>query len=308
MDTVTEVTLSVQRSYNVKPIWRSIDSLLLDYEKRFSVSSEASEVRALNERALQSLPISSELGEMLKTGLAWGDSLGGAFDITVLPLKVLWGLCEQCGGDEPLPDSGQVSAVVGKVDYKKVRVNAAADSVFFDSPDTRVDAGGIAKGFVLRQLGELLKSRGLENFLIAAGGDIIVSGRKHDNTQWRVGIRHPRQNSELIRTISMTSGAVVTSGDYERFRMIDETRYHHIFDPSAGYPCSENQSLTILADDPVRADILSTGLFCASAEQILEYVRARDDLECVVVDAEGNIYMSFANTGQLPLSPISNLK
>jgi thiamine biosynthesis lipoprotein len=269
-----------------------VDSLLLDYEKRFSVAGEASEIKALNGRVSQSLPISSELGGMLKTGLAWGDSLGGAFDITVLPLKELWGLCEQCGGDEPLPDSSTVNAAVQKVGYKKVRVSAAADSVFFDSPDTRVDAGGIAKGFVLRRLGELLKSRGLENFLIAAGGDIIVSGRKHDNTRWRVGIRHPRQNSELIRTLPIASGAIVTSGDYERFRMIDGTRYHHIFDPSAGYPCNRNQSLTILADDPVKADILSTGLFCAGAEQILEYVRARDGIKCVVVDAGGNIYMS----------------
>jgi thiamine biosynthesis lipoprotein len=309
MDTVTEVTLVVPQSYNVNSIWRSVDSLLSSSEKRFSVTNESSEIKALNERASQSILISSELGEMLKIGLAWGDSLNGAFDITVLPLKELWGFCEQCGGDEPLPDSGMVRKILQKVNYKKVSVNTAGDSVFFDSPDTRVDVGGIAKGFVLRRLGELLRNRGLQNFLIAAGGDILVSGRKSDNTPWRVGIRHPRKNSELILTIPMAGGAIVTSGDYERFRMVDGERYHHIFDPATGYPCNKNQSLTILADDPVKADILSTGLFCSNAERILEYIRARDGLECVIVDAAGEAHISspillneFPSSGGVPRS------
>jgi thiamine biosynthesis lipoprotein len=293
MGTVTEITVSVPKSYHIKPLWNAVDSLLSQSENRFSVTGDSSEVMALNGRGgARALPVSPALGGMLRTGLAYGDTLGGSFDVTVLPLKELWGLCEQCAGDEPLPDSLRVAAAVRRVDYRKVRVSAAADSVFFDSPDTRIDVGGLAKGHVLRLLEALLKDRGVDNFLIAAGGDVIASGRKGDGAPWRVGVQHPRNREELITTVALRRGALVTSGDYERARVAGKNRYHHIFDPATGYPCGRNQSLTIWAPDPVRADILSTGLFCDPAEQIIEFVRARDSLECFIVDSDGKTRVS----------------
>jgi thiamine biosynthesis lipoprotein len=218
--------------------------------------------------------------------------LDGAFDITVLPLKELWGLCEQCSGIEPLPDSNQVGAAIQYIDYGQVRVGHTGDSVFLKLPDIRIDIGGIAKGYVIRWLAELLKNSGVDNFIIAAGGDILASGRKHDNTPWRVGVQHPRNQSELITTILLENNALFTSGDYNRFRIMGGNRYHHIFDPSTGYSCGQNWSLTIRTNDPVRADILSTGLFCKNAEDILEFVRIRDDVECFIVDYNGNTHMS----------------
>jgi thiamine biosynthesis lipoprotein len=292
MDTVVEITVSVPQSFNAKPLWRSVDSLLSQSENRFSITGSSSEINPLNERASNALSISQELGDMLKTGLAYGDTLGGAFDITVLPLKELWGFCEQCGDDDPLPDSNQVSAAIQYVDYRLIQVNDAGDTVFFESPNTRVDVGGIAKGYVLRWLDTLLRNNGVGNFVIAAGGDIVASGRKRGNAPWTIGVQHPRNRSELIATIPLENGAIVTSGDYERFRIVNGNRYHHIFDPSAGYSCGENQSVTIRAADPVRADIMSTGLFCRTAEEILAFVNARDDIECFVVDHNGDVHLS----------------
>jgi thiamine biosynthesis lipoprotein len=292
MDTMTEATISVPRSFNPNPIWNAIDSLLGQSEKRFSVTGELSEIKTLNERTSSALAVSKELGEMLTAGIEYGDTLNGSFDITVLPLKELWGFCEQCADDAPLPDSASIASALRSVNYKNVRVGVAGDSVFFGSPETRLDAGGIAKGFVLRRLYALMKGRGIDNFLIAAGGDIVASGRKQDGAPWRVGVRHPRSPSELIAAISLDSGALVTSGDYERARVVGGLRYHHIFDPFTGSPCGRNQSLTIRAPDPVRADILSTGLFCMEAGAVLEFVNAREGLECLVVDSAGNVYHS----------------
>jgi thiamine biosynthesis lipoprotein len=292
MDTVTEITLSVPNSLDVKPMWRSIDSLLIQYEKRFSTTGEMSEIKTLNERTSTALSISRELGEMLRTGIDYGDSLGGAFDITVLPLKEIWGFCEQCGEDDPLPDSIKIYTTIQHVNYQHVRINNTQDTVFFESPDIRIDVGGIAKGYVLKQLAAFIKNKGIDNFLIAAGGDILASGRKNDGTPWRVGVQHPRNQSELIDTVLMENGVLVTSGDYKRFRIVSEKRYHHIFDPQTGYPCPQNQSLTIRASDPVAADILSTGLFCKPAGQILAFINQRLGFECLIVDSAGEIYRS----------------
>jgi len=293
MNTISEITISVPSDFHIKSVWESVDSLLSQSENRFSVTGVNSEIRVLNERGdLTALPISKELGEMLSAGLAYGDTLNGAFDITVLPLKELWGFGEQSGEDEPLPDSLQIVEAVKMADYKKVRVNEAKDSVFFESPLTRIDVGGIAKGYVIKQLYDLLKSKGVNNFLIVAGGDIVGSGRKRDGTPWLIGVRHPRDHSKLLATVELDSGSIVTSGDYERFRIVDGKRYHHIFDPSTGYSCGQNQSLTIWAAEPLRADVYSTGLFCRGAGEILEFVNARDDLQCIIADSAGEIHIS----------------
>jgi thiamine biosynthesis lipoprotein len=293
MNTISEITISVPAGFDTKSVWESVDYLLSQSEARFSVTGINSEIRALNERGdLTALPISKELGEMLNLGLAYGDTLDGTFDITVLPLKELWGFGEQSGEDEPLPDSLHIAEAVKIVDYKKVRINVAKDSAFFESPLTKIDVGGIAKGYVIRQLCDLLKSKGINNFLIVAGGDIVGSGRKSDGTPWIIGVRHPRDHSTLLATVPLDSGSIVTSGDYERFRIVDGKRYHHIFNPSTGYSCGKNQSLTIWAVDPLRADVYSTGLFCRNASEILEFVHARDNLECIVVDSAGKVHIS----------------
>jgi thiamine biosynthesis lipoprotein len=290
MDTMVEVSISAPRGYNPAPLWESIDSLLAQCEKRFSAAGDSSEVNAVNSRASSALPVSARLGEMLRAGIDYGDTLRGGFDITVLPLKELWGLCERCAADAPIPDSAAVSAALRSVDYKKIHVNGAGDSVFFGSPELRADVGGLAKGFVVAWLAALIKKHGVDSFLISAGGDIAAYGRRPDGAPWRVGVRHPRRHAELIATVPIESGVVFTSGDYERVREgEDGRRYHHIFNPATGYPCGSNQSLTIRASDPVRADILSTGLFCGSAEDILTFVNARADLECLIVDSAGRI-------------------
>jgi thiamine biosynthesis lipoprotein len=293
MDTMAEVSISVSHGYNPKPLWSSADSLLARSEARFSAEGDSSEVHAVNARMSGALRVSAELWEMLRAGIDYGDTLGGGFDITVLPLKEAWGLCERCGGDTPLPDSLAVSVALRSVDYRNVRVNGAGDSVFFGSPETRVDVGGIAKGFAVAWLGALMRSYGIDDFLISAGGDIAASGHRPDGAPWRVGVRHPRNPAELIAAVPLESGAIFTSGDYERARGgEDGRRYHHIFDPASGYPCGKNQSLTIRAADPVRADILSTGLFCREAEDILAFVNARADMACLVVDSTGKIFKS----------------
>ncbi|MFP4162978.1 MAG: FAD:protein FMN transferase [Chitinispirillaceae bacterium] len=292
MDTVSEVTLSVPKDFDVEQVWKKIDALLARSEKRFSVSRSESEIKALNERTEQTVPVSEDVGRMIRLGLDYGDTLNGAFDITVLPLKELWGLDEQAVKDWVPPDSAQVKKALSEVDYRSVSLGPKGDTVTFKSPDTRIDVGGIAKGYVLGQIGELVESFGISDYLVVAGGDIVSSGARADGTDWVIGVQHPRDRSRMLATLPLDRGALVTSGDYERYKMVDGKRYHHIFDIRSGYSCSENKSLTIWTLDPVVADIYSTGLFCYSASEILDFVQRRQDLECIVVDSAGKVHVS----------------
>lgn len=299
MDTVTEVTVVLPKGSSVKPLWRSIDSLLLDWEERFSVSGGKSEVRALNRRTARAMPVGRRLAAMIAFALRYGDSLDGGFDLTILPVKEVWGFGEGASDGMPLPTADRVDSALACVSYKNVRLNAAGDSVFFSSPSARIDVGGIAKGFVLHETAVLLDKLGIADYLVVAGGDVVGKGRRPDGGPWRVGIQHPRIPDGLLGTMPLESGSVVTSGDYERFRIVEGKRYHHIFNSRTGRSCLVNRSVTVQGFDPIEADVLSTGLFCRSAGEIISYINARPRFECVVVDSTGRVFTSKGWRGEM---------
>jgi thiamine biosynthesis lipoprotein len=290
MDTISEITLVVSQGKSVDRVWKAIDSLLSDWENRFSVEGKKSEITAINNRTHDTVVVSTTAAEMVAQGLAYGDTLNGSFDLTILPLKELWGFGENATGKEPLPTDSAVRETLKNVNYKNVKVYH--DSIIFLSKETRIDVGGIAKGFVLRELHTLLETSGFSDYLIVAGGDIVSGGVRPDGKPWRIGIQHPRIRDSVIAVVNIDSGAIVTSGDYERFRIIDGKRYHHIFNSHTGYSCSRNQSVTIYGPDPVECDIFSTGLFCHNASEIIEFVNNRSRLEAVVVDSSGTVFIS----------------
>lgn len=291
MSTVTDITVVEAKGYKTKNLWQAVDSLLKDWEERFSQTHPRSEVSLLNTRSESCAPAHGILAEMMRKGLAYGDSLNGGFDLTVLPVKVLWGFGEKEQLEE-IPNQDSLREAVAKIDYRQVRVNDLGDSACFTSPQIRVDVGGIAKGFALREMGILLNKFNIKNYLIVAGGDVWCQGTRHNGEAWNIGVRHPRNPNILLATLRLERGSMVTSGDYERYFIKNGTRYHHIFDPKTGMPCTLNQSLTIWAPGPLEADILSTGLFCRTADSIMSYINTRPSLEALAVDSAGVNHVS----------------
>jgi thiamine biosynthesis lipoprotein len=291
MDTVVEITLARPFVSNPDSLWQQLDSLLKDREDRFSPDGERSEIGALNRRDSSCVRISKQLGEIIARGCAYGDTTGGSFDITVLPLKRLWGLGDIDTVPRIPPDS-ELKETMRLVDYRRIHISSDRCEICVDSSLTVVDIGGIAKGFALRELDNFLRRAGFENYLIVAGGDIVSKGRRKDGGLWRIGIQHPREPGGLIASFAIDSGCVVTSGDYERFRMHDGRRIHHIFNPFTGTSGTANRSVTVWGMDIVEIDIFSTGLFCRKVEDILRFVEARPRLECLVVDSAGVVHVS----------------
>lgn len=292
MDTIIEVVLTSQKSFRPDSVWLSIDSILKDWEERFSISNGKSEIKRINERTNDTVPISKDLGEMIQFALNYGDTLSGSFDFTILPLKEIWGLSEDSPENAPVPTMRQIDSVCSLIDYREVSINSTHDTLFFLSPLTKVDIGGVAKAFAMKRVETLLIKRGINNYLVNAGGDIIGRGKKPDGSSWTIGIQNPRESDKVLATFHLDKGSVFTSGDYERFRMIDGKRVHHIFNPHTGFSCTGNQSVTIYGSDPVKNKFLSTGLFCRSADSIIAFVSKYSEIECLVVDSSGKVYIS----------------
>ncbi len=140
-------------------------------------------------------------------------------------------------------------------------INEKDTTVFLTEKGMSIDLGGIAKGYAIDRGSAVLKKMGITNFILNAGGDIYVSGTKGENTLWKVGIKHPRHSNDFIAEFDLKDYAVATSGDYERFKIINGKRYHHILDPGTGYPGTLSESSTILAPTAEEADATATYVF-----------------------------------------------
>jgi thiamine biosynthesis lipoprotein len=293
MDTVIEVTVVLTKKDSARQtaLWQRIEAFLEEWEQRFSQTGPESEVLRINQRIASRMPVSGDLAGMIDLSTRYGDTLSGGFDLTIFPIKLLWGLGER---DTALtvPDPRTLDSALNHVSYKKIRLNVSRDTVIIDDPHTMIDAGGIAKGEALCRVSRLLSDAGFESFLVNGGGDIVSRGAKPDGRPWFIGVQHPRNRERLLAALRLDSGTVYTSGDYERFYLRDGKRYHHIFDPKTGYSATGNQSVTIWDMDPREAKMFSTGLFNRPAKEIVAFIEQRPRAECIVVDSAGAVFVS----------------
>jgi thiamine biosynthesis lipoprotein len=230
-----------------------------------------------------------EVLEVVRTALAVAAESGGAFDPTILALTELWSF--DTGGR--LPDEDQIERARSRVDYSKVSIDP--DGTVRLADGVRFDLGGIAKGAVVDLTADHLSALGYEDFLIDAGGDILISGLKQGHTPWRIAIRHPRNSQAVlgVLTLGRKDGriAVVTSGDYERYFEQDGERYHHILDARTGYPARGLSSVTIIASTCALADALSTAVFVLGPEQGLELLERFPDAEgLLIAERDGDLF------------------
>jgi FAD:protein FMN transferase len=297
MDTFVEITIPLsdinrQTIPATDVLIAHVDSMLTEWEERFSANRVNSEVKKINQRLRDTVAISNDLADMIGIAKAYGDSLNGGFDLTILPLKDLWHLSEDSEDTFTYPPPGQlqIDSVLVNVDYRKVSLSVSGDSLYFANRNVKIDVGGVAKGFVLNRIVAYLVEKGFTNYLVNGGGDIIGNGVRADGKPWMIGIQHPRKSDSLLTAFSLERHSVFTSGDYERFRIINGQRVHHLFNPHTGYSATNNQSVSIYGNDPLQNKFLSTGLFSTPADSIIAYVKERPEIACLVVDSSGKIY------------------
>lgn len=146
---------------------------------------------------------------------------------------------------------------------------------------------GILQGYAADRAISILKSKGIKKALVNVGGEIKVIGEN-----WKIGIKHPRKQDELIEKLNVSNLAIATSGDYEKYFELNGKRYHHLIDPETAYPSNKNMSVTVIAENCALADALSTGFFSLEPDTILNIVKGLPDVEVYVVDINGKIYKS----------------
>ncbi len=183
----------------------------------------------------------------------------GVFDISIAPLLEIWGFYSK---EKRIPAKEEIARVKRLVDYRKITIKG--DSIFI--PDSmKIDLGGIAQGFAADRVSEIMRMYKIRSAIINIAGEIYALGNSPKKRPWVVGIKNPRGEG-VIEKVGLSNGALSTSGDYEKFFIIEGIRYAHIIDPRTGYPASNYASVTIFAKSATFADGIATAVSVMGAQ------------------------------------------
>lgn len=235
------------------------------------------------------VPIPGDLQQVAALALEIAETTDGAFDCTFLPLGRVWNIKHRTAP----PPADSLDAARKLVDWRAVRLDRAAGTLFLEKPGMRIGFGGIAKGYAARKAGEILEQAGITDYIVNAGGDLYVSGAK-GGTPWSSGIADPRkQNAPPVMAFAINKRCgIATSGDYESYFIWNGKRYHHIIDLATNQPAEGMRSSTVLAEDPTKADAYATAFFILGPEKARQIVTRDTTLAFILIDAKGTLHNS----------------
>ncbi len=256
---------------------------LSELEQRFSVTGGNSEIARLNSRVTDE--VSDETSYVISTALGYCADTGGALDITIYPVVRAWGFTT---GEYRVATDEEISEALGKTGFRNVALSG--NKVML--PDGfMLDLGSCVKGYAGDKMKETLSACGITSAIINIGGNVTALGNKPDGSDWTVGIADPSDPSELLGTVRVSDKSVVTSGGYQRYFTDDDgERYIHIIDPATGRPAESGlKSVTVIGDDGLMCDALSTALFVMGEEKAVAYWRAHGGFDMILVTDGGII-------------------
>lgn len=241
------------------------------YERLFSRTLPNSDISRLNRSRGALTEVDRETFELLKAAKRYCAASEGLFDITIDPVAELW----RAAVDEP-PSEEALSNALLHVDYRTIDLLDIGQLCFaqLNDVDARVDLGGIAKGYIADKLASEMKCLGLSSFLLNLGGNVYSFGRKPSGNRWQVGIRDPRNPSEVLGAMEIENASAVTSGTYERGWSLGGKAYHHVLSPLTGFPSETDLAgVTVVASKSLDAEGYSTTLLAMGLTRGLEFAQ-----------------------------------
>ena len=279
-------TAQAQQLHDELLVYHQLFDIYLDYEG-------INNLKTVNDQAgIAPVKVDERIIDLLLDCREYYGLTGGRVNIAMGSVLRLWHEARSDGIDDPvnakLPDAAALEEAARHVSFDTVIIDEAASTVYIADPDQSLDVGAVAKGWALQRVAENAPG----GLLISVGGNVFATGPKTaDGTAWVVGINDPEGGSAYLHTLNITGGAVVTSGDYQRYYVVEGEIYHHIIDPQTLYPAKLWCSVTILCADSGLADALSTALFLlpqAEGQALLD----RCGAEAMWVDGGGDRFYS----------------
>ena len=271
-DTITTITGLAESEEAFQAKANEIRDELEVYHQLFDIYNEydgISNLKTVNDHAgIAPVKVDEKIIRLLLDCRGYYELTGGKVNVAMGSVLRLWHNARNDGINDPvnarLPDQTQLEEAKEHISFDTVIIDEEAMTVFISDPEQLLDVGAVAKGWAAQRVAE----NASEGLLISVGGNICPTGPKTpEGNPWVVGVQSPEDTSVYLHTLYLTEDALVTSGDYQRYYVVDGKPYHHIIDPDTLYPAAYWRSVTILCEDSGLADALSTALFLLSREE-----------------------------------------
>jgi thiamine biosynthesis lipoprotein len=255
-----------------------IDNLMSEWKPESPISQVDA---AAGKHAVE---VPAELREILQRSIHYSEITGGTFDVTWRSMGNIWHFDDTF----VVPSAAVVAKARKNINYRAIHIDG--NSVYLPA-GVNIGLGGIAKGYAVDRAAGVLAQAGFMDSMVDGGGDVLLSGTKNGQP-WHLGIQDPRRpHGEVLGVVGVSNMAVATSGDYERFRIVNGVRYHHIIDPRTGWPATASISVSVMAKSAEQGVVLDKGIFMLGPEKGLALARSQG-VEAMVVDPAQKQYFT----------------
>jgi len=281
MSTFGTVSLAHQEKMMVSNALSAAHEAVREVEKTCNIFDPESELSKLNATAADKpFACSDLLWDVLAQARAFWKDSGGIFDVTIDPLMKLWGFHSK---RETLPSEEEIAEAKRLTGLDKVVFDDEKHTVKFTVPGMSINLGGIAKGYALDCAAKAVRELGVKTGWIEIGGNILALSKKSGGGKYAAGIRNPFHKEDILGKTPLSDAAISTSGNYERYVVIDGKQYTHIIDPATGLPVSGMDSVTVIAPTGVASDALSTSIFIAGPDAVASWTKKFPGLRVLIV-------------------------
>ena len=282
-DTVTQVIAYCDSEEEFNRQMDALHADLLEYHRLYDIYNDYDgvvNVKTINDNAgTAPVQVDDKILGMLELARQMYDTTGGKLNIAMGSVLRIWHDCREAA--------------------EATKSEADNQLVYLSDPAMSLDVGSVGKGYAVEMVAQAAEARGLTSALISVGGNLRAIGTKPDGSQWAGGVENPWNSSEVytasssyVSGVNMSDMALVTSGNYQRYYVVDGVRYHHLIDPDTLWPARYFDSVSVLSPDSGAADCLTTGLFCMSLEDGQKLVESLDGVEALWCTPDGDIISS----------------
>lgn len=260
-------------------------------ESLLTTFSENSQTNQINQNAgIQAVKVESEVFELIVRAKRISELTDGAFDLSYGSLdKRFWNFDKTMA---QLPDAQTAKEKVKLINYKNIILDKTLRTVFLKEKGMRIGFGGIGKGYAADKAAQLLRNKGVTSGIVNASGDLITWGNQPNGNPWTISLAHPDLPTEAFSKMNISNLAVATSGNYEKFVMIDGKKYSHTINPKTGYPISGIKSVSIICPIAELADALATPVTIMGVEAGLNLINQLNGVEGIIIDDQNHVYKS----------------
>lgn len=255
----------------------------------FKADSELSKINLLAGKQFQK--VSSDTYFVIKRAVYYSKLSCGTFDPTIRPLVKLWNIAKE---NFKIPTNYEIKENLKFINYEDIILDENSSSIMLKNKMESLDVGGIAKGYAADEINKIFNKYKIKSGIIDLGGNIYTVGKKSNGDNWKIAIQNPiRERGSYVGVLSLSNKSIVTSGGYERYSTEGNKIYHHILNPKTGYP-AENEiiSTTVISDNSIDGDGLSTGLYIMGLKKSIKLIEALDGIDAVFITRDNKVYLT----------------